>query len=134
MANLKSAIKAPENAMLLGLAEAAAVFAVYQHAVPNQTDIRSADPHNIDVEAARKRAAWVSAAIIGLTYVITRDLNSVLIGGAALAGMDMMVKHANGVNPSTGKLAGAAPPAAVDNDVAFPLPDYADATPDDGGY
>jgi hypothetical protein len=133
---LTSVIKAPEGSITVGLAEAAAVYAIYQSALPSHADIRSADPHNTDVEASRKAAAWKSAAVLGVVFLMTHDLNSFLIGGAALAGIDLMVKHANGVHPATGKLSGptdGGPPA--DNDAAFPLPDYADQQPDEmGGY
>ncbi len=124
---LTSVIKAPEGSITIGLAEAAAVYVIYQSALPSHTDIRAADPHNTDVEASRKAAAWKAAAILGLVFLITQDLNSFLIGGMALGGIDLMVKHANGVHPATGKLAGPVeqgPPA--DNDTAFAMPDYAD--------
>lgn len=131
---LKSVIKAPENSITVGLAEAAAVYAIYNSALPSHTDIRSADPHNNDVEAARKRAAWKSAAVLGFIFLLTQDLNSFLIGGMALGGIDLMVKHANAVHPQTGKVASAS--AAVgdvglDLSVATPLPDYSDG---DAGY
>jgi hypothetical protein len=128
---LTSVIKAPEGSITIGLAEAAAVYVIYQSALPNHADIRAADPHNTDVESSRRAAAWKAASILGLVFLITQDLNSFLIGGAALAGIDYMVKHANGVHPATGKLAGPneqSPPA--DNDVAFPVPDYADQQAD----
>lgn len=122
--SLTSVFKAPENSITVGLAEAAAVYVIYQSALPNHADIRSADPHNTDVEASRKRAAWKAASILGLVFLITQDLNSFLIGGAALAGIDLMVKHANAVHPGTGTMAPAGPAAAGDNVGAFPLPDY----------
>jgi hypothetical protein len=136
MFKLTSVIKAPEGSITIGLAEAAAVYAIYMAAVPNHTDIRSADPHNVDVEASRKRAAWQSAAVIGLVFLITQDLNSFLIGGAAIGGIDLMVKHANAVHPATGKMAGPEAAMPADNDVAFPMADYADTQPvaDDAGY
>jgi hypothetical protein len=119
---LSSVLKAPDSQVTVGLAEAAAVYVIYQHALPNHSDIRSADAHNTDIEASRKRAAWMSAALIGLVFFMTQDINSALIGGAALAGADLMIKHANAVNPATGKMhANAAPDGNVG---AFPLPDY----------
>lgn len=123
---LTSVFKAPEGSITVGLAEAAAVYAIYQSALPNHADIRSADPHNTDVEATRKRAAWKAGAVLGLVFLVTQDLNSFLIGGLALAGIDIMVKHANAVHPETGKLAGPAAVLPGDNEAAFPLPDYAD--------
>lgn len=132
---LKSVFKSPDSSVTVGLAEAAVVYVIYQNAVPNHTDIRSANPHNTDVETARKMAAWKSGAIIGLVFLMTQDINSALIGGAALAGMDLMVKHANGTDPSTGKLAGSGkgapqPAGGAGNETAFPLPDYGQG--DDG--
>lgn len=136
MFKLTSVIKAPEGSITVGLAEAAAVYAIYQASLPNHADIRSADPQNNDIEAARKAAAWKSAAILGLVFLITHDLNSFLIGGAALTGIDYMVKHSNAVHPATGKLDGPNAGVPADNDDAFPLPDYADEQPQpaDMGY
>jgi hypothetical protein len=127
MFKLTSVIKAPEGSVTIGLAEAAAVYAIYQGALPNHADIRSADPHNSDIEAARKAAAWKAAAMLGLVFLLTHDLNSFLIGGAALTGIDYAVKHSNAVHPATGKLAGPQEGLPADNDDAFPLPDYADS-------
>src|SRR6266568_4500768 len=101
---LRSVLK-PDGSVMAGLAEAAAVYVVYQSALPNHADIRSAPAHNTDIESARKAAAWKSAAVLGFVFLITRDLNSFLIGGLALGGIDYMTKHANGVNPGTGRLA-----------------------------
>lgn len=130
MSSLKSVLK-PESSITVGLAEAAAVYVIYQSALPSHADIRSADPHNGDIEASRKRAAWKAASILGLVFLITQDVNSFLIGGLALGGIDLMVKHANAVHPSTGKMAGPAAPAPSDLDTATPLPDYADAQPNE---
>jgi hypothetical protein len=135
---LKSVLK-PDSSVMVGLAEAAAVYVIYQSALPSHADIRSAPQNNNDVEASRKAAAWKSGAVLGFVFLLTRDLNSFLIGGLALGGIDYMTKHANGVNPSTGKLApaggsittGAAP---AGNAAAFPLPDYGDASTAGAGY
>src|SRR5260370_16382066 len=90
---LKSIFKAPEGSITVGLAEAAAVYVIYQSALPNHSDIRSADPHNTDVEASRKRAAWKAASILGLVFLITQDLNSFLIAGAGVGGATRMSNH-----------------------------------------
>lgn len=114
---------------MVGLAEAAAVYAIYQNALPSHTDIRAADAHNSDVESARRGAAWKSASVLGVVFLITHDLNAFMVGGAALFGIDFLVKHANAVNPSTGKMAPASPGDSADNVNAFPLPDYNDNSP-----
>lgn len=126
--SLKSVLN-PEGSIMAGLAEAAAVYTIYGAALPNHADIRSAQAHNPDIEAARKAAAWKSAAVLGFVFLLTRDLNSFLIGGLALGGIDYFYKHSNGVNPATGKLdSGGASitsaPAEAGNEQAFPMPDY----------
>lgn len=120
---LKSLIKTPEGGVSVGLAEAAAVYVIYQSALPSHAEIRISDTQNTDIEAARKRAAWKSAAILAVVFLITQDLNAFLIGGAALGGIDLMVKHANAVNPSTGKMAGTGNEGNVN---PFPLANYSD--------
>jgi len=128
---MKSVLK-PDSSVMAGLAEAAAVYVIYTAALPNHADIRSAPPHNTDIEMARRGAAWKSAAVLGFVFLLTRDLNSFLIGGLALGGIDYMTKHANGINPSTGKLAAGAQITQADsgapagNATAFPMPSYDD--------
>jgi hypothetical protein len=124
--SLKSILK-PDSSVTIGVAEAAAIYVIYQTALPNHADIRTAAPHNADIESARKMAAWKSVALIGLIWLMTQDNNSAIIAGAALGGIDLMAKHANAVNPATGKArpgAGAAVSTPGDNATAFPMPDY----------
>ena len=114
----------PDSATGIGLLTAAGVYLIYQNALPSITDIRSADPHDPDVETARKHAAWESAALIGAVFLISRDFNSFIISGIALAGIDIMHKHANTVNPHTGR-------ADVDTQATIaqvhPMPEYSTA-------
>lgn len=126
--SLKSVLKPPE-AVSIGLAEAAAVYVIYQSMLPNHADIGAAPAHDQSIDTARKKAAWTSAALLAFVFMITQDLNSFWIGGLALTGVDLMTKHANGTNPQTGKLQH---PGSVitsaDNSAAFPMPDYADSS------
>jgi hypothetical protein len=135
---MKSVLK-PDSSVMVGLAEAAAVYVIYQSALPSHADIRSAPAHDQTIESARKAAAWKSAAVLGFVFLLTQDLNSFLIGGLALAGIDLMTKHANGVNPATGQLQapgstitagtmGQQDDSGADNAGAFPLEDYSDSS------
>ena len=131
---LKSVLK-PDSSVMVGLAESAAVYVIYQSALPAHADIRSAPAHDQTIESARKAAAWKSAAVLGFVFLLTQDVNSFLIGGLALGGIDLMTKHANGVNPKNGKLAApggsitapAQPQQEPDNSEAYPLADYSDS-------
>jgi hypothetical protein len=64
--------------------------------------------------------------VLGIIFLLTRDRNSFLIGGAMLAGVDITVKHANAVHPDTGKLSDDLMGTSVAPELseAYPLPDY----------
>lgn len=113
----------PDSATTVGLLTAMGVYLIYNNALPNAADVRAASPHNEDAEAERKQAAWKSAALIGLVFLVARDFNSYVISGAALIGVDFMYKHANAVHPSTGKvdMGGA---DMIGNAAVHSLPDY----------
>lgn len=133
--SLKSVLK-PDASVLVGLANAAIVVAIYQGSLPPNADIRvGTKPHDQNIDSSRKAAAWKAAAVLGLVFLMTRDVNSALIGGAVLAAEDYHVKHSNGIDPKSGKLT-AAPggsimtggSAGMGNADAFPLPDYGDGS------
>lgn len=110
---------------MLGIANGALIASIYDKTIPSVAAVRAADSNDSDIEAARKHAAWASAGVLGFMYLLTRDRNSFLIGGLVLATMDIMVKHANGINPSTGTLDGTnqetIDPSLVNQ---YPLPNY----------
>lgn len=113
-----------DSGTVVGLFTAAGVYLIFNNALPNVTDIRGAMPHNNDVEKARKTAAWEAAGLVGLVFLVARDLNSYIISGAALVGIDLMYKHANAVHPATGKVDTSNSGQSVSN--VYPLPEYSD--------
>lgn len=125
----------PESGVAIGAIEAIAVYEIYKMALPTVTSIRNAQPHDSDVESARKSAAIKSTVLVGGIFLLTRDLNAFIIGGVAIVGTDYMFKHANGVDPGTGKLdtSGRGASVAPGTEMAHPLPEYGVDT-QDGGY
>lgn len=119
----------PDTSVSIGVLTAIGVYMIYNQALPNQTDVRSAMPHNDDVESARKSAAIKSLVLIGGVFIISRDLNTFIIGGSGLVGIDYMYKHANGTHPATGKLdaSGSGQTVAPGLSQAYPMPDYSEA-------
>jgi hypothetical protein len=109
----------PDSATMVGVLTAGGVYLIYANALPSATDIRTTPANNPDVESARRSAAWKSAALITVVFLVARDLNSYIISGMALVGIDYMYKHHNAIMPGTGKLEGAAPNRSI-----YPLPDY----------
>ena len=95
---------------MVGLLTAVGVYLIYNNALPTAADIRLGPANDGDVESSRKSAAWKSAALIGLVFLVARDLNSYIISGGALVGIDYMYKHHNAIEPTTGRLDVGTPP------------------------
>lgn len=134
MSLLPKSILNPNTSVMIGIANGALIVSIYDKTVPSVASVRVADPHDGDIESARKHAAWASAGVLGFVYLLTRDKNSFLIGGLVLAGVDLMVKHANGMNPMTGSLDTNDDESIDPSLVAdYPLPDYTDQSADSMG-
>lgn len=97
---MKSILK-PDQSVMTGIASGAVIMAIYSGALPTFANIRASAPQDGDIESQRKMAAWTSAGLLGLMFLLTRDRNAFMIGGLVLAGTDFMVKHSNGINPAT---------------------------------
>lgn len=116
-----------DSGTMVGLLTAAGVYLIYNNALPNAADIRVSQPHDQDVETERKHAAWKSVALVGIVFLVSRDLNSYIISGASLVGIDLMYKHANAVHPATGKIdttSSDGSSIAPSLSGAYPMPDY----------
>jgi hypothetical protein len=127
MAGLKSVFSSPEGGVVGGLATAIAVLFIYNSALPSHADIRTGDANNTDIESARKGAAIKATALVGLVFLLTRDLNTFILGGGTVAGIDYLAKHHNAINPTTGTFDTS---AGVDNAMpnnVFSMPDYGTA-------
>lgn len=124
----------PNTGTVAGVISAAAVYLIYQNAMPSTTDLRTVAPHNTDADQARKTAAYESAALLGIVFAVTRNLDAFIIGGSAMFGIDLMYRHANAVHPATGKVDDTESAMAIAPlDVATPLVDYTDTDAGDLG-
>lgn len=122
---LKSILRSPSEGVMVGIGEAVAVYLIYNSALPSHADIRSAPSNNTDIESARKGAAMKAAGLIGLVFLLTRDVNAFIVSGAALTGVDYMAKHHNAINPGSGKLdTGGADTVAPTASNVYSLPEY----------
>jgi hypothetical protein len=114
---------------MVGAANGGVIAAIYNGAIPTVANIRVSEPGDDDIEKSRKQAAWTSAGFLGFMFLLTRDRNSLLIGGLVLAAVDMMVKHANGYNTLTGVLhTGTDDQVRLSDDAAqvYPMANYAE--------
>lgn len=116
-----------ETSIVAGLATAALVYAVYSNATPTVADIRVAKPHDPDIDASRKLAAWTSAGIVAGVSLIAKDGTIFVMGGAMIIGLDWWHRHANEVNPMVAR---ATAPMSIPIETQESNPDafgYADA-------
>jgi hypothetical protein len=112
----------PDTATEVGILTAVGVYLIYNNALPSMADVRLAPPNNEDVDSARKSAAWKSAILITAVFLVARDLNSYIISGVALVGIDYMYKHHNAIQPATGQLETGGPPVMMPSAGNYPLP------------
>jgi hypothetical protein len=129
MAILKSVLN-PSETVAIGVGIGAVDAFIFAQHLPPVADIRTANPQNDDVDAARRQATGLCIAVNGFVSLITRDWNVFLIGGIVTVGMSYITAHANSVNPATGKMDGSAPSIAPEGQ-AYPLPDYSEDTETD---
>jgi hypothetical protein len=111
----------PDSAVLVAGITALGVVAIYTHSVPNLSDVRTAPSHDDTVEKERRTAAIQATVLVLGVSLISRDLTPWILGGAMLVGLDLMVKHSNAINPTSGKYDAEA------NAAVTALPTYAEA-------
>lgn len=103
----------PEVSLGVGLATAAIVGAVYFNATPTLAEVRVGRPGDEDLEAARKVAAWTSAGVVAAISLLSKDSTVFVLGAGMTVALDWWYRHANAVDPRSGKATVAASLAAV---------------------
>lgn len=93
----------PQASIGVALATAAVVYSIYSRATPPIADIRVATQQNKDLAAAERSATWQAAGIVAGISLIARDPDIFVIGGATTIALAWWHRHANMVNPETGK-------------------------------
>lgn len=96
----------PDASIMVALATGTLVYAIYQGAVPPTADVRTAEAYNGDIEAAERGAAWTSAAAVAGISLVSKDPNPFILGGAMIIVLSWTKRHADAVNPLTGRATG----------------------------
>jgi hypothetical protein len=104
---------------LVGVAAAAGSLLIFNHFVPGVADQRQVKPFNGDLESAEREALFASTGFVLVTAGLMKSLRVFIIGGVAIIAVDFAMKHANAVDPSTGKMASSTEVAQ-----SYPMPDY----------
>jgi hypothetical protein len=101
---MASLIKTPEGSLTLGIATATLVVGIYTTSTPDTGVIHATDPNDHNIDAGRKKAAWLSAAVVSAIALLMRDKTVFVLGGTVLIALDWHTRHANAVSPQTGKV------------------------------
>lgn len=112
---------AVELGVFIGLVDAV----IFLHYLPPAADVKTFPANNQDIESSERTALLVSTAFTLLVAGFAKSWDTFIIGGAVIVATDFAFKHANAVNPGTGKMTGGTQ-SGMDN--VHPLPDY--STPD----
>lgn len=120
------------HAVELGVIVGLVNTVVFLHFLPPVADVKAAPPFNNDIETSERTALLATTAFTLLVAGFARSVETFMIGGAVIVGVDFAYKHANAVLPGTSKMV---PPAAQSMDVgtAHPMPDYAGSPSGDNG-
>lgn len=120
----------PDQSVIAALAAMTAVYGLFSYGLPSVADIRTAAPGNKDIDSAERAATWQAATVVAGISLLTKDPTVFVIGGATVIGMAWWVRHANMVNPESGK----AVPHYSNPDSAIDAQAQADATAYTGDY
>jgi hypothetical protein len=108
--------------ILVGTVVAVADVLVYKHFVgPSIADIRTADALNGDIEKAERTGLIAGTVFTLVVSGLARSAVVFAIGGITLVALDFATKHANAVNPNTGKMEST---MTSGESTTYPMPDY----------
>jgi hypothetical protein len=120
VSEFKSLLK-PEGSIILGAAVIGIVAAIYELNVGSIAQVRHS-PSNLPANTSSiKKAGYTSLVAVGGIALLARDPNIVILGGAAIIAMHWGARHADMVNPASGKMEADAGPSAYQNAQQTPL-------------
>lgn len=93
----------PEVSLGVGLATGVLVWSIYSHAMPALVDHRAGDPDDMDAAAAERVATWTAAGVVAGISLIAKDPVVFMVGGTMVVALSLWHRHANMVNPLTGR-------------------------------
>lgn len=94
----------PADSLTLSLATAVGVMVIYSGKIGPVADVQSSASGDLPINASIKKAGWESLLLVAGMTLLSRDLNTTILGGAALILEHVMYLHAEMASPSTGKV------------------------------
>lgn len=93
----------PNESLMASAAVVTAVYATYQMALPPLVDERVAPVGDADLAASERVATFTAAGLVSVVSLLAKDPTIFVLGGLTVIVLSWSHKHANQVNPLTGR-------------------------------
>lgn len=109
-----------ENSILASLATVGLVVAIYNASAGPVADVHATQANDLNMGKGISKGGWLSVATVAGIFLLAKDLNVVILGGAAIGVEELFYRHAWMTHPDTGQIAPPMPGAYVPAGVATP--------------
>ena len=109
----KSILK-PEASTMAGIATVAAVAGVYQLSLGPISQAQATDPNHPVLESSRKKAGLSSMVLVSGLFLITKDFNLAILGGATIIALELVYRHGIMADPMSGRMQNPSPATAYE--------------------
>lgn len=92
-----------ETSIALGMALGVMVWGIYQHAMPSLIDHRAGDPEDETASKTERVATRTAAGVVIAVSALAEDWTVFAMGAATVVTLSLWHRHANMVNPLTGR-------------------------------
>ena len=96
----------PEASIGTALAVSAVVYAIHSNFTPSLADMQGLPAGNMDVDAAERKATWLSAGVVAAVSLIARDPVIFVIGSGATIALAWFSRHATWTESKAGPAIG----------------------------
>lgn len=103
----------PEASIGTGLAVAAVVYSIHSNFTPAIADMQALPAGNQDVDAAERKATWLSAGVVAGVSLIAKDPTIFVIGSTMVIGLAVFSRHATWTESKAGPMVSAPGATAV---------------------
>lgn len=91
----------PEASIGTGLAVCAVVYAIHSNFTPAVADLQALPAGNSDVDAAERKATWLSAGVVAAVSLLAKDPTIFVLGSAATIALAVFSRHATWTESKT---------------------------------
>jgi hypothetical protein len=96
----------PEVSIGTGLAVSAIVYAIHANFTPSVADMQGLPAGNIDVDAAERKATWLSAGVVAGVSLLAKDPTIFVLGSATAIALAWFSRHATWTESKAGPAIG----------------------------